>query len=112
MDDNVDAADTLAAILRDLGYEIRTAYDGPSALRVAKAFRPNVCLVDIGLPVMDGYELTQRLRGSADLPEDARIVAITGYGQDVDRRRSIAAGFNDHLVKPVSLDVLTRAILN
>jgi signal transduction histidine kinase len=112
VDDNVDAADTLADILRDLGYEIRTAYDGPSALKVAKAFRPNVCLVDIGLPVMDGYELTQRLRDSADLPENARIVAITGYGQDVDRRRSIEAGFNDHLVKPVSLDVLTRAILN
>jgi signal transduction histidine kinase len=112
VDDNVDAADTIAQILRDLGYEIRTAYDGPSALSIAKAFKPNVCLVDIGLPVMDGYELTQRLRDSADLPENARIVAITGYGQDVDRRRSVEAGFNDHLVKPVSLDVLTRALLN
>jgi len=61
---------------------------------------------------MDGYELAQQLRESRDLPEDARIVAITGYGQDTDRRRSTEAGFNAHLVKPVSLDALTRTILN
>jgi len=112
VDDNADAADSLAEVLIELDYQVMTAYDGPSALNIAKTFRPSICLLDIGLPVMDGYELAQQLRESSYLPDDARIVAITGYGQDADRRRSTEAGFNAHLVKPVSLDALTRTILN
>jgi signal transduction histidine kinase len=112
VDDNVDAADSLAEFLSELDFEVKTAYDGPSALNIAKTFRPSICLLDIGLPVMDGYELAQQLRESRYLPDDARVVAITGYGQDTDRRRSTEAGFNAHLVKPVSLDTLARTILN
>jgi len=112
VDDNVDAAESLADILRELGYELATAHDGPSALIIAKNFHPNVCLLDIGLPVMDGYELAQHLRESGDLASGARIIAITGYGQDADRQRATEAGFHAHLVKPVSLDSLARTIVN
>jgi signal transduction histidine kinase len=112
VDDNEDAAESLAEILDELGYEVAIAHDGPSALDIVKTFRPDVCLVDIGLPVMDGYELAQQLRESDALPAGARIIAITGYGQDADRRRSREAGFNAHLVKPVSLDALTRTLVN
>ena len=112
VDDNPDVAGTLSDILNELGYDVAVAHDGPSALHVVKSFRPNVCLVDIGLPVMSGYELAHHLRDSGDLPEGARIIAISGYGQEADRRRSIEAGFNAHLVKPVNLDVLTSTIMN
>jgi len=112
VDDNVDAAESIADFLRELGFEVEMAHDGPSALTIAQAFKPNICLVDIGLPVMDGYEVAQRLRSSNALPANARIIALTGYGQDSDRRRSLEAGFDTHLVKPVSLDVLTHAIDN
>jgi CheY-like chemotaxis protein/two-component sensor histidine kinase len=112
VDDNVDGADSIAEFLRELGYEVATAHDGPAALSVARTFRPNICLIDIGLPVMDGYELARRLRASQELPEGARIIALTGYGREGDRRRSSEAGFDAHLVKPVSLDVLTRTVVN
>ncbi len=112
VDDNVDGAQGLAEILRELGHEVQLAHDGPSALQIARWFHPNVCLLDIGLPVMDGYQLARLLRESHDLPADARIVAITGYGQDADRRRSSEAGFNAHLIKPVSLDALRQSIVN
>ncbi len=112
VDDNQDAAEGVSELLRELGHEVTVAGDGPSALAAARAFKPNVCLVDIGLPVMDGYELAARLRGSGHLPAGARIIALTGYGQDADRRRSIDVGFDAHLVKPVSFDVLTKAMLN
>jgi signal transduction histidine kinase/CheY-like chemotaxis protein len=111
VDDNADVAETLADVLGEIGYDVATAHDGPSALNIARAFKPNVCLLDIGLPVMDGYELAQLLRASNDLPQGARIVALTGYGQEADRRRSTEAGFNAHLIKPVDLAVLT-ALLN
>jgi CheY-like chemotaxis protein len=106
VDDNQDAAETLAEVLADLGYEVATAHDGIAALNVATAFKPTVCLLDIGLPSMDGYELARRLRASAALPDGARLIAVTGYGQDNDRRLSSAAGFDAHLVKPVDLDAL------
>jgi signal transduction histidine kinase len=109
VDDNQDAAETVAEVLGHLGYEVQVARDGPGALEVARTFKPNVCLLDIGLPVMDGYELARRLR-EFDLPDDLRIIAVTGYGQDADRRRSKEAGFNAHLVKPVNLDTLTNAV--
>jgi signal transduction histidine kinase len=112
VDDNEDAAESIADLLRDLGNEIETAYDGPAALRIAKVFKPEVCLVDIGLPAMDGYELARRLRESHDLASGARLIAVTGYGQDADRERSRQAGFDSHLVKPVNLDVLNHAVVN
>lgn len=110
VDDNDDAAETLAELLQDLGHEVKTAADGVHALRIAKAFRPEVCLLDLGLPVMDGYELAQRLMQSNDLAVGARLIALTGYGQDGDKRRTAEAGFAGHLVKPVNFADLSRAV--
>ena len=112
VDDNDDAATTLAIALEQLGYVVETAYDGPSALEKAHAFRPDVALLDIGLPVMDGYELAARLRELGGAPQRPRLVAITGYGQESDRRRSAAAGFEKHLVKPVDLTQLESILRN
>jgi PAS domain S-box-containing protein len=105
VDDNVDAAEMLGAALRFRGFDVRQAYDGPAALDEAREFKPHAAFLDIGLPVMDGYELAGRLR---DVPGLARVrlIAVTGYGQDSDRRRSADAGFEHHLVKPVNLDAL------
>jgi len=109
VDDNADAADTLADLLTDLGYVARATYDAVSALDVIRSFRPELCFLDIGLPVMDGYELATRVR---QMPEAAgvRLVAVTGYGRDADRQRARAAGFDGHLVKPVSLETLDRVL--
>ena len=109
VDDNRDAAEMLAEALGDAGFSVEVAHDGPSALTIAEAWRPNIALLDIGLPVMDGFELAARLR---ELPAIAplRIVAVTGYGQAADRERVTAAGFTDHLVKPVSLEHLLNVI--
>jgi PAS domain S-box-containing protein len=101
VDDNVDAAELLADALRARGHVVAVAHDGPEALRVVPSFHPDTAILDIGLPVMDGYELGRRL---AD--RDMRLIAVTGYGQDTDRRRSRSAGFDVHLVKPVDLDVV------
>jgi CheY-like chemotaxis protein len=109
VDDNADAADTLAELLTDLGYRTRATYDAVSALELANSFKPDVCFLDIGLPVMDGYELAQRLR-QADSTHARRLIAVTGYGQDADRQRARAAGFDAHLVKPVSLDALEKVL--
>ena len=99
VDDNEDAALLLKDLLQELGYAIHVAHDGPAALDVAASFRPQVAILDIGLPVMDGYELGERLRGL--LGPGLRLVAVTGFSQESDRRRSDAAGFARHLVKPV-----------
>lgn len=105
VDDNEDAAEMLSEVLTDLGYVVRTALDGPSALVAAQEFQPQVALLDIGLPVMDGYELGRRLReGHSEL----RLVALTGYGQASDKTRSREAGFDAHLVKPIQLTKLQR----
>ena len=110
VDDNCDAAVSLAEVLVELGHQVEVAHDGRFALEVAHNFKPDVCLLDIGLPVMDGYELARRLRQSSRLPEDVRMIAVTGYGQDADRQRSQEAGFNAHVVKPVDLEVLTKVV--
>jgi CheY-like chemotaxis protein len=110
VDDNDDAAATVAELLEDLGHEVKTAADGAQALRIAKVFKPEVCLLDLGLPVMDGYELARRLLQSNDLAVGARLIALTGYGQDGDKRRTAEAGFAGHLVKPVNFDDLTQAV--
>ncbi|HEY0707885.1 MAG TPA: GAF domain-containing protein [Polyangia bacterium] len=109
VDDNEDAANVIADALSMLGHEVRVAHDGPSALEVVKEFHPEVVCLDIGLPVMDGYEVARRLR--IEYATSLRIVAITGYGQDQDRAKSLAAGIDVHLVKPVDLDTLMAACL-
>jgi PAS domain S-box-containing protein len=109
VDDNVDTADGLDHLLRILGNEVRLAHDGPSALAVAESFKPEFVLLDIGLPGMDGYEVVTKLR-EAEFGKDAIIIAVTGYGQDKDRRRSHAAGFDHHLVKPIDFDSLVSLI--
>jgi signal transduction histidine kinase len=112
VDDNEDAVDTLAMVLSQLGYRVATARDGPSAIETARRFHPEVCLLDIGLPVMDGYELAERLRTLESSSRGMRLIAVTGYGTDADRRRSEAAGFCAHMVKPVSFDELMRIVAN
>lgn len=109
VDDNLDAATTLAALLEVLGHEPVVAHDAPSALALARVELPQLALVDLGLPILDGFELIGRLRhikGLTHLP----VIAVTGYGQAADRARSRAAGFDRHLVKPVGLDDM-RALL-
>jgi two-component system CheB/CheR fusion protein len=100
VDDNADAREALRFLLEDEGHRVRTAGDGPTALREAETFRPDVVLLDIGLPGMDGYEVARRLRTRPG-SRDSLIVAVSGYGQAEDRERSRAAGFDDHLLKPV-----------
>jgi signal transduction histidine kinase len=109
VDDNPDAADLLADSLRALGHDVRVAADGPSALELVRSFRPDVALLDLGLPVMDGFELARRLKEDPSLHSVA-LIAVTGYGQEIDRRRSRAAGFDAHLVKPVDVDALNALI--
>jgi signal transduction histidine kinase/CheY-like chemotaxis protein len=109
VDDNEDAAALLAEALDMMGYQVQVAHDGPQALARVAAFQPEIALVDIGLPVMDGYELAQRLReelGDGQL----RLLAVTGYGQEKDRARALAAGFEHHLVKPINLDRLAALL--
>lgn len=105
VDDNADTAKGLARLLRLLGHDIRTANDGPEAIAVVQSYRPDIVLLDIGLPGMDGYEVARRLRND-ETGSDCVIVAISGYGQEDDRRRGREAGFDFHLVKPVDPDAL------
>jgi signal transduction histidine kinase/ActR/RegA family two-component response regulator len=100
VDDNQDAAETLSFLLKQAGHEVRVAHDGPGALEMARGQRPQVVLLDIGLPGMDGYEVARALREGVGL-RNAYIVAITGFGQPDDRRRAEESGFDDHLAKPV-----------
>ena len=109
VDDNHDAAIMLVEMLQTLGYEACAAHDGPAAIDMAAVFEPDVALVDIGLPVMDGYELGSRL-GSRDAGPPIRLVALTGYGLQRDRRLSAEAGFAAHLVKPVDAERLRTTI--
>jgi signal transduction histidine kinase/ActR/RegA family two-component response regulator len=102
VDDNVDAASVLADALRDVGYDARIAHDGPAGIEVARTFRPRVVLLDIGLPIVDGYQVAARLRAECAAAPLA-LVALTGYGQSADRARAKMAGFDEHLVKPVEL---------
>jgi signal transduction histidine kinase/DNA-binding response OmpR family regulator len=99
VDDNVDGADSLAVLLRLGGHEVRVCHDGPAALALADEFRPDLVLLDIGLPGMDGYEVARRLRELPGL-DKVPLVALSGYGQEEDVRRSRQAGFDRHLVKP------------
>jgi PAS domain S-box-containing protein len=109
VDDNADAAVSQAELLRMLGHEAETAYSGAEALRKAARFRPEVVLLDLGMPGMDGFEVARELRRMPEL-EKATIIAQTGWGQEEDRRRTAAAGFDAHLAKPVELRALMEAL--
>jgi signal transduction histidine kinase/CheY-like chemotaxis protein len=108
VDDNVDACMLLADILGTVGHEVKTATDGPEALEIVKQFAPDTAILDIGLPVMDGYELARQLTGT--LAKKPRLIAVSGYGQSADIARSKEAGFDRHLVKPVDLKKLLETI--
>jgi CheY-like chemotaxis protein len=109
VDDNPDAADSLALVLRLAGQEVQTAYDGPSALQRARELRPALVFLDLGMPGMDGYEVARRLRGEPELC-GAVLVALTGWGQEEDRRRSAEAGLDHHLVKPADPAAVQRLL--
>ncbi|PYO95135.1 MAG: hybrid sensor histidine kinase/response regulator [Gemmatimonadetes bacterium] len=109
VDDHHDAGESLATLLRLLGHQVRVAYDGMAGLEAARVFRPQVALLDIGMPGIDGIELGKHLRREPEL-DDMLMIALTGYGRDEDRRRSSEAGFNAHLVKPVDIAALNGMI--
>ena len=109
VDDNVDAAEMLAHALRHSGHEVREEHDGLAALVTAAEFRPDVLLLDLGLPGMDGFEVARRLRADPRFAK-VRIVALTGYGQETDKKRTAEVGIDCHLVKPVEMDQVIDAI--
>lgn len=109
VDDNADAAESLAMLLEILGHETRVAHDGEAAVRVAAEYRPEVVLMDLGMPRVNGTEAARRIRLES-WGKDMFLVALTGWGADDDRRRTQEAGFDRHLVKPVDLDALTKLL--
>ena len=109
MEDSEDIAETMKLLLEDLGHAVSIAPDGPTALSKIDGFLPDVVLLDIGLPGMDGYEIARRLR-QAPLGAKLVLAAITGYGQQSDKDRSMAAGFDAHFVKPINFDELENFI--
>jgi PAS domain S-box-containing protein len=109
VDDNTDAADSLARLLEHLGAQVRIAYNGADALRALDAFRPSLVLLDIGMPEMDGYEVARRMR-QMDPDKGAMLIALTGWSQSDVTNRSLSAGFDRHLVKPTDIDALQELI--
>jgi CheY-like chemotaxis protein len=109
VDDNYDGADSLAMLLEEVGHETHLAHDGVEALAVAERIRPDAVLLDIGLPKLNGYEVCHRLR-ERPWADGLVIIALTGWGQDEDRQRSLDAGFDTHLVKPVDHSLLMRLL--
>jgi CheY-like chemotaxis protein len=108
VDDNTDGADSLGLLLEMIGAEVRVVYDGHAALAALETFQPSVVLLDVGMPELDGYEVARRMRQRAG--PDLMIIAITGWGQSEDRRRSHNAGFNEHLTKPPDLERLKQIL--
>ena len=109
VDDNRDAVASLGLLLTSMGYEVGTATDGLEAIEVAVAFQPQVVLLDIGLPKLNGYAVAERL-GQQPRGKEMLLVAMTGWGQEQDRRRSLQAGFDHHLVKPVDPAALEKLL--
>ncbi len=109
VDDNVESAEVLKETLERAGHSVVTAHDPVAALRNAEDVAPDVCILDIELPVMNGYELGTRLH-ETESTKDCVLIAVTGYGQEHDRRRSRDAGFEHHLVKPVDVDRLLQIV--
>jgi len=109
VDDSVDGAESMSVLLEMLGHEVRVLYDGASAISAAPDFKPEVVILDIGLPDLDGYHVARALRSQPE-SAGALLIALTGYGQESDRQRTRAAGFDHHLVKPASLEDVERVI--
>ena len=109
VDDNVDGAVTLSVILNHLGHSVRVTHDGTSAIAVAQEFKPELILMDIGMPGLDGYETCERMR-KEDWSAGSYIVALTGWGQEEDKRKAKRAGFDKHLVKPVDRKTLMEVV--
>jgi CheY-like chemotaxis protein len=109
VEDNPDGAEALRLVLESYGHAVEVAHDGPAALEAAGRFRPEVVLLDIGLPGMDGLEVARRLRAT---PADPRpvLVAVTGYGSEEIRRQTALAGFHQHLAKPVEPEILQEIL--
>lgn len=108
VDDNEDAADSLATLLGVMQYQVRVAYDGPEAITAADEFAPAVALLDIGLPKLSGYDIARHIRSTRG--EDVLLVAITGWGQEEDKRKAREAGFDHHFTKPADFEVLLQLI--
>jgi len=109
VDDLKDSADSLAMLLRMLGHEVQTAYDGEEAIAAAERFRPEVVLLDIGMPRLNGLDACRHIR-ERPWGQAVFMVALTGWGQDDDRRRTSQAGFDAHIVKPVDPQVLMKLV--
>jgi len=107
VDDNVDSAETLAKLMRLQGHNVRVAFDGPAALQLAQADKPDVVILDLGLPGITGFDVARILR---DRNEDLLLVAVSGYGRDEDRLRSREAGFDHHFTKPVDFTCLLKIV--
>ncbi len=108
VDDSVDSAETLGELLKIWGHDVRLAHDGPGAVEAARDYRPDVILLDIGLPGMDGFAVARQLRTEG--LQTRLLVALTGYGEQTDKRRSQEAGFHHHMVKPVDPEALQKLI--
>jgi len=109
VDDHEDTAEMLSMLLTGKGHETQVALDGTAALEAASAFQPHIGLLDLSLPGMSGYELAQQLRAIPGLA-GIRLVAVTGHGSDAHRARARAAGFNDHMLKPVNLEAVEAVL--
>jgi CheY-like chemotaxis protein len=110
VDDNRDAALAMAELVTQFGFETRTAHDAAEAISIAMDFAPETALIDLGLPDLDGYSLATRLRRLREHRAPLRLIAVTGYGQASDRARSVLAGFDAHIVKPVGAQTLHALI--
>jgi two-component system, sensor histidine kinase len=108
VEDNPDSRDTLRTILRLWGHQVEVAEDGRTGVQMALAWKPDIGILDIGLPVLDGYQVAERLR--AVLKDQIFLIALTGYSQPQDRQRAFTAGFDVHLTKPADLDELARLV--
>ena len=109
IDDNADAAQAMQMLLESDGHAVRVAHDGKDALELAVSFQPEIVLLDIGLPGMDGYRVAAELREEPSL-RNTRLIAVTGYGRPEDVRQARDAGFDDHMIKPIDPSALLRAI--
>src|SRR5262249_35659820 len=109
VDDNTDSAAALAMLLKIGGHKTSTAYDGLAAVDAVERVRPEVVLLDLSLPKMDGYEVARQIR-TQPWGKDILLIALTGWGQEEDRRRSMEAGFDEHMIKPVDFDALAKLL--
>jgi CheY-like chemotaxis protein len=109
VDDSVDAALALSMLLEALGHEVRTEHDGPRALASIEDFKPEVVVLDIGLPGMNGFDVAREMR-KREATRDALLLALTGWGSDADRQEALDAGFDHHLTKPVTIEALEAAL--